>query len=119
MVDLLTDDSANAITYFTAQHFGSNAYYGQLYTAYGQYEDVLVKTGSGWRISNRQLVYMVSYNCMYRRHSLNMAHIRDLGAAISLSLTIPCRPKNATARSWSNVFECPVVVIEWTDGGIP
>lgn len=61
IVNLLANDKANTTSYFTAQHFGGGVYYGQIYTAYGRYEDELVLVDSGkWRIRRRSLIYMVS-----------------------------------------------------------
>lgn len=60
VIDVSTDgQSANTKTYFTATHFGHGIYNGQIYTAYGRYEDLLILGTDGWRIKSRHLVYMV------------------------------------------------------------
>ena len=53
---------AFSVSYFTATHFGKGVYEGQLFVAYGQYQDSWVKNVSAgtWRIAVRNLVYMVS-----------------------------------------------------------
>ena len=52
---------AKAVTYFTATHFGRGVYLGEVYYAYGQYQDSLVKISEEgeWRIKERNLVYLV------------------------------------------------------------
>lgn len=55
---------AVAVTYLTATHFGRGVYEGEVFYAYGQYQDILVRVGEGegeWRIRERNLIYMVSF----------------------------------------------------------
>jgi SnoaL-like domain len=67
IIDILTLDTAVSVTYYTATHFGMGAYAGQIVTAYGQYQDAWSRqTDKTWRISHRNLVYMV-------RHALNIS----------------------------------------------
>lgn len=58
LIDLDGPQTASSKTYFTASHFGQGVYEGELLTAWGRYDDALVKTGSGWRVKTRTLVYM-------------------------------------------------------------
>lgn len=53
---------AKAVTYFTATHFGRGVYLGEVYYAYGQYQDSLVRVSEEgeWRVKERNLVYLVS-----------------------------------------------------------
>ena len=61
VVDLGADGtSARTKTYYTATHFGHGLSDGQIYVAYGRYEDTLSLTAQGWRITYRHLIYMVS-----------------------------------------------------------
>ena len=47
---------------FIANHFGVGAYEGAVAIAYGRYVDKLKKTDEGWRIYQRELVYMVCHS---------------------------------------------------------
>lgn len=61
LIDVLSHDSAFSVTYYTATHFGREEFTGKTATAFGQYQDVWKKQGDGgWKITNRNLVYMVS-----------------------------------------------------------
>jgi len=61
VIDILSENSAFSVTYYTATHFGKGVWEGQIAVAYGQYQDVWIRQpASGWRISHRNLVYMVS-----------------------------------------------------------
>lgn len=53
---LLDGDRAKARCYFQAQHFVVSANGGNCYLVGGTYEDELVRTPAGWRISLRRLV---------------------------------------------------------------
>lgn len=87
LINITSATTANSTTYYTASHFGKGIYEGQLVYAYGKYLDELecIPAASAgpigsrwwwrntahnmaicdWRISRRQLVYMVSrVNCM-------------------------------------------------------
>jgi hypothetical protein len=60
VIDVLTPNTAISVTYVTATHFGVGEYTGQIVTAYGHYQDALIRQSDGtWRISNRNFVYMV------------------------------------------------------------
>lgn len=51
---------ASAVTYVTVAQFGRGPYEGEVLYSYGQYQDTLVRIPSGgWRIKERNLVYMV------------------------------------------------------------
>ena len=70
LIDLDGPNTASSKTYFTASHFGQGVYEGELLTAWGRYDDALVKTSNGWRVKTRTLVYMVTlslspYSCSY------------------------------------------------------
>ncbi|KAF1984373.1 hypothetical protein K402DRAFT_381074 [Aulographum hederae CBS 113979] len=60
LIDFHDDDTVSSLTYYTAAQFGTGSLEGELVSAWGRYEDELVRTLVGWRISKRQLVYMVS-----------------------------------------------------------
>ncbi|MCJ1250482.1 hypothetical protein MMC30_007710 [Trapelia coarctata] len=51
---------AISVTYYSASHFGTGVYEGEVFYAYGQYQDSWVKNTStgAWRIGRRNLVYM-------------------------------------------------------------
>lgn len=51
---------AKTKTYLTATHFGHGSYEGEIYVAYGRYEDELVRGPEGWRIKRRHLMFMVT-----------------------------------------------------------
>ena len=55
IIDVFTEYTASATTYYTANHFGMGNFTGQSVTAFGKYTDELVNTKDGWRI-NRRLV---------------------------------------------------------------
>lgn len=59
VIDVTSSKSALSVTYFIANHFGIGVHAGKIATAYGQYQDTLVKQSGKWRISRRNLVYMV------------------------------------------------------------
>jgi len=50
------DDTATCRTYLHAQHVRKEAPGGRHYVIAGRYEDDLVRTEAGWRISHRRLV---------------------------------------------------------------
>lgn len=77
VITLLTESIANTTSYYVAQHFGQGIYYGELYTAYGRYDDQLVSTSDGWRISHRQLTYMVSLP--FTKRVILKAHFQSQG----------------------------------------
>jgi hypothetical protein len=58
IVDVLTKNTASAMTYFIA-NFGKGNLTGQYLTVYGRYEDQFVLEKDGWRIDRRQVLYMV------------------------------------------------------------
>lgn len=66
LISFENDTVANAITYYTASHFGQGEAEGQVLYAYGKYLDALIKISNAssilkdpiWRISTRELVYM-------------------------------------------------------------
>ncbi|KAJ2972136.1 hypothetical protein NQ176_g7329 [Zarea fungicola] len=58
VIDVTSSKSALSVTYFIANHFGIGVHAGKIATAYGQYQDTLVKQSGKWRISRRNLVYM-------------------------------------------------------------
>jgi ketosteroid isomerase-like protein len=61
LIDILSQDSAFSVTYYTATHFGRGIFEGKTATAFGQYQDVWKKQQDGkWKITHRNLVYMVS-----------------------------------------------------------
>lgn len=61
LIDVLSSNSAFSVTYYTATHFGQGPFLGLTATAYGQYQDVWAKqSDSTWKITHRNLVYMVS-----------------------------------------------------------
>lgn len=63
VIDILSPVSAVSVTYYTATHFGMGKYAGQIATAYGQYQDVWTRQKDlTWRISHRNLVYMVCFH---------------------------------------------------------
>lgn len=47
-------DSAMARVNYYAVHRGLGPFEGELYSMWGQYDDVLVRTPSGWRVSHRK-----------------------------------------------------------------
>jgi hypothetical protein len=53
-IDPIDDTHASAQVHFYAVHRGVGAMAGELYTVWGQYDDRLVLTGDGWRITNRR-----------------------------------------------------------------
>lgn len=58
-IDITGVNTAETITYYTASHFGTGSYVGQVAYAYGQYQDYWNRQSDGsWRISYRNLVYM-------------------------------------------------------------
>ncbi len=60
IIDILSPTAAFSVTYYTPTHFGVGIYYGETVTAYGQYQDVWTRQpGLSWRISHRNLVYIV------------------------------------------------------------
>lgn len=68
VIDVLTRNTAVSVTYYTATHFGIGAYAGQIVTAHGQYQDVWSRqTDKTWRISHRNLVFMVRPKAFYNQ----------------------------------------------------
>jgi hypothetical protein len=66
VIDVLSPNTAVSVTYYTATHFGMGQFAGQIVTAYGQYQDVWAKqTGNTWKISHRNLVYMVRHSVLH------------------------------------------------------
>ena len=66
VIDILSPNTAVSVTYYTATHFGIGQFAGQIVIAYGQYQDVWDKQeDNAWRISHRNLVYMVR-RCVFR-----------------------------------------------------
>lgn len=59
---------------FIANHFGVGAYEGAVAIAYGRYVDKLKKTDEGWRIYQRELVYMVRHSLLGNIDPLNTAN---------------------------------------------
>lgn len=53
-------DTAQAKVHYYAVHRGLRDFEGQLYSMWGQYEDDLQRTGSGWRIAHRVYVCFLS-----------------------------------------------------------
>ena len=57
-----SDDKAKVITYFTGIHFGEGKWEGKEVTAYGRYDDQLIKVTvegqSIWRIRERKVSFM-------------------------------------------------------------
>jgi 3-phenylpropionate/cinnamic acid dioxygenase small subunit len=47
-------DSAESKVHYYAVHRGLGNYEGGLYSMWGQYRDVLVRTAAGWRVKHRQ-----------------------------------------------------------------
>jgi ketosteroid isomerase-like protein len=71
VIDVLSANSAFSVTYFTATHFGKGEYLGQILTSHGQYQDVLARQKDlTWRITHRNLVFMVSQEYWESRASL-------------------------------------------------
>jgi len=67
VIDILSPISAFSLTYYTATHFGVGVYYGEIVTAHGQYQDVWKRQADlTWRISHRNLVYMVNQNSYWK-----------------------------------------------------
>lgn len=61
-IDVTSSKTARSVTYFTATHFGKGPSEGQVYYAYGQYQDSWERQGiDSWRIVYRNLVYMVGF----------------------------------------------------------
>lgn len=58
---LVDGDSAQARVHYYAEHIGRGAYEGEQYSMWGQYEDDLVRTATGWRVKNRV------YKCNFSR----------------------------------------------------
>lgn len=46
---------------YIANHFGVGVYKGEVAIAYGRYVDKFRKLEAGWRIYQRELVYMVCW----------------------------------------------------------
>ena len=57
-IDIINATMANTTTYFTATLFGTGNKTGSHVTLYGQYQDQLAQLSNGWRITERQLVFM-------------------------------------------------------------
>jgi hypothetical protein len=53
-IDPIDDAHASAQVHFHAVHCGVGAMAGEFYTVWGQYDDRLVLTDVGWRITNRR-----------------------------------------------------------------
>lgn len=63
VIDILSPTTAFSVTYFQASHFGTGIYYGQIASAYGQYQDLWARQPDlSWRISHRSFAYMVRDN---------------------------------------------------------
>jgi len=58
VIEVLSEGEAFSVTYFTATHFGMGVYEGEIAVTYGQYQDYWVLQYHGWKIQNRNLVYM-------------------------------------------------------------
>ncbi|KAF7352121.1 SnoaL-like domain-containing protein [Mycena venus] len=58
VIEVLNEREAFSVTYYTATHFGMGVYEGEIAVAYGQYQDYWVLQHQGWKIQNRNLVYM-------------------------------------------------------------
>lgn len=66
LIDILSPTSAFSVTYYTATHFGRGPYLGATVTAFGQYQDVwALQSDLSWKITHRNLVYMVSLAISY------------------------------------------------------
>jgi ketosteroid isomerase-like protein len=55
IIDVFTEYTASATTYYTATHFGMGNFTGQYVIAFGKYIDGLVKTKDGWKINRRRV----------------------------------------------------------------
>jgi len=53
-------DRARALTYWRAHHVGTGPMDGSSFEAMGEYDDQLVRTGAGWRISRRRVDVRIS-----------------------------------------------------------
>lgn len=51
-------EAASAMTYFTGVHLGEGKWKGQLVTAYGIYNDELVKEAGKWLVRKREVVFI-------------------------------------------------------------
>lgn len=61
VIDVLSPTTAFSVTYFEATHFGKGEFTGEIVTTHGQYQDVWARQKDlSWRISHRNLLYMVS-----------------------------------------------------------
>ena len=54
-------NEAAANVHYYAEHLGVNAFEGELYSMWGEYDDDLVNTAEGWRVKNRR------YRCFFHR----------------------------------------------------
>lgn len=50
--------TARSVTYYTASHFGTGNKTGKVLYSYAQYQDNLVRVSDGWRVKQRNLIYM-------------------------------------------------------------
>jgi hypothetical protein len=55
----VTGDTARAQVNYTAMHRGVGRLEGALYQMWGQYQDELVRTPEGWRVSRRRYISML------------------------------------------------------------
>jgi hypothetical protein len=53
-------DTARALTYWRAHHVGTGPMDGSSFEAMGEYDDQLVRSGAGWRISRRWVDVRIS-----------------------------------------------------------
>lgn len=67
VVTLSSPTEATCITYMAVNQFGKGVHEGKPLYAFGRYEDVLVKGGDGWKITRRDLHYMVRCACIVLR----------------------------------------------------
>ncbi|KAJ7328746.1 hypothetical protein DFH08DRAFT_1084299 [Mycena albidolilacea] len=58
VIEVLSENEAFSVTYYTATHFGMGVYEGEIAVAYGQYQDYWVLRHQSWKIQKRNLVYM-------------------------------------------------------------
>ncbi|KAJ7888565.1 hypothetical protein B0H14DRAFT_2692997 [Mycena olivaceomarginata] len=58
VIEVLSESEAFSVTYYTATHFGTGVYEGEIVVAYGQYQDYWVLQHQSWKIQHRNLVYM-------------------------------------------------------------
>lgn len=63
VIDIVSPDAAQSVTYYRAAHFGTAPdTTDQVVTAYGQYQDAWRRRNDGtWGIARRNLVYMVNF----------------------------------------------------------